>query len=438
MKTSSTIPIKSPSIFPDVAVIGAGPVGCVTALAFAHNGAKVLLLEAQPQNTKRLAGEWLHPPGVEILQHLSIKLDINSSEYFSGQGFVVFPDDGSEPIKLSYPDGAVAISCEHNKLVFALRKVAASHPNIQFLGGAKVIHIEGQKLTFEHIQQRYNQTITVGQIVGADGRSSFTRKALGIANNQILISYMAGVLLEDVELPFEGFGHVFLGGPGPALMYRIGTNQIRICLDVPIHSQKKVAYLWDAYSSVFPKVLLPAFRQALQNNLVVWVANQFSSRTHYGRPGLSLVGDATGHFHPMTATGMTMGFLDGECLVRSRNFATYQRQRKLGTYVPEMLATTLHEAFSRDDDSAVAIRKAIYQMWRQNPSYCVRTMRLLSGAEANLLSFSGSFLKGVMTAMNYVLIDAASNHQWQHGTQVLQSFGQWLKSPATLALSRLR
>lgn len=438
MKTSSTIPIKSPPIFPDVAVIGAGPVGCVTALAFADHGAKVLLLEAQPENTKRLAGEWLHPPGVEILQRLSIKLNINSSEYFAGKGFVVFPDDGSEPIKLNYPDGAVAISCEHKKLVFALREVANAHPNIHFWAGAKVIDIEGQKLTFEHIQQGYSQTISVEQIVGADGRASFARKALGIANNKVLVSYMAGVLLEDVELPFAGFGHVFLGGPGPALMYRIGKNQIRICLDVPIHSQKQVAYLWDAYSTVFPKVLLPAFRQALQNNFVVWVANQFSSRTHYGRPGLSLVGDATGHFHPMTATGMTMGFLDGECLVQSHNFARYQRQRKLGTYVPEMLATTLHEVFSRDDDSAVAIRKAIYQMWRQNPSYCERTMRLLSGAEANLLSFSGAFLKGVMTAVDYVLKDTASNHQWQHGTQVLQSLGQWLQSPTKLALSRLR
>ena len=33
----------------DVAVIGAGPVGCATALAFAKNGAHVLLLEANPK-----------------------------------------------------------------------------------------------------------------------------------------------------------------------------------------------------------------------------------------------------------------------------------------------------------------------------------------------------------------------------------------------------
>ena len=33
----------------DVAIIGAGPVGCVSALAFAERGADVLLLEANPR-----------------------------------------------------------------------------------------------------------------------------------------------------------------------------------------------------------------------------------------------------------------------------------------------------------------------------------------------------------------------------------------------------
>ena len=38
---SAPAPIK-------VAIIGGGPVGCVTALAFAHKGARVLMLEGNP------------------------------------------------------------------------------------------------------------------------------------------------------------------------------------------------------------------------------------------------------------------------------------------------------------------------------------------------------------------------------------------------------
>jgi len=57
---------------PDVAVIGGGPVGCVTALAFARKGAKVLLLEGNPRSAHRLAGECLHPPGVGVLEKLGL------------------------------------------------------------------------------------------------------------------------------------------------------------------------------------------------------------------------------------------------------------------------------------------------------------------------------------------------------------------------------
>ena len=428
--------MKSLDLTPDVVVIGAGPVGCITALTFAHSGYSVLLLEAHPKNSKCLAGEWLHPPAVKILQHFGAWSRLQALEDTTSLGFVIFPDDGTEPIKLNYPDELIGFSCEHNKIVLALRETAANHPNIQLILDAKVIHIEGQKLTFLDIKHQQTQTISVKCIVGADGRSSFTRKTLNISNHYSLISYMAGVLLEDVELPFERFGHVFLGGPGPALVYRIGSQQVRVCLDVPIDSQKKASYLWDAYSQVLPKALLPALRQALQNNKVDWVANQFSSRTHYGRDGLALVGDATGHFHPMTATGMTTGFLDGECLVRSQCFKAYQRDRKLRTYVPEILATSLHEVFSRDDDSAVAIRKGIYQMWRQNPAYCKSTMRLLSGAETNLFFFAKSFISGVALAMAYVIKDSVSKRQWQHGMKVLQSFGQWLRSPTVSLIHR--
>ena len=56
----------------DVAVIGAGAAGCITALAFARRGAQVLLLEAHPGASSRLAGEWLHPAGVRVLDALGL------------------------------------------------------------------------------------------------------------------------------------------------------------------------------------------------------------------------------------------------------------------------------------------------------------------------------------------------------------------------------
>ena len=54
----------------DVTVIGAGPAGATAAIAFARRGATVLLAEANPKAASRFAGEWMHPPGVRVLERL--------------------------------------------------------------------------------------------------------------------------------------------------------------------------------------------------------------------------------------------------------------------------------------------------------------------------------------------------------------------------------
>jgi len=74
----------------DIAVIGAGPVGLVTAAAFARKGARVLLLEANAGASRRLAGEWLHPPGVEALRRLDLLPEEILAGHPAGRGFAVF------------------------------------------------------------------------------------------------------------------------------------------------------------------------------------------------------------------------------------------------------------------------------------------------------------------------------------------------------------
>src|SRR5947208_593223 len=81
-----------------------------------------------------------------------------------------------------------------------------------------------------------------------------TPRLLG-AGDGGLLSYMAGVELRGVELPREGFGHVVIGGPGPALLYRIGDDRVRACLDVPLAfggAARTLQFLWDGFAPAFP------------------------------------------------------------------------------------------------------------------------------------------------------------------------------------------
>jgi lanosterol synthase len=149
-----------------------------------------------------------------------------------------------------------------------------------------------------------------------------------------------------------------------------------------------------------------------------------------------LVGDAVGHFHPMTAAGMTLGFMDAVCLARSTSFAAYQRERLSRTRVPALLATSLYEAFTDEHAGAVTLRRAIYHMWRQDPEAGCRTMRLLSGEDTALGDFVRPFLKTMTMAMGRVLQESTATRQWHHTAGTMRYFGKRLHWLAASTLRR--
>ena len=214
----------------DVAIVGGGPVGSVCALAYARKGARVVLLEASPEASKRLAGEWLHPPAVRILREIGIGLD-TQPPIGAGNGFVVCPEDDSEPIILPYPDGAHGLACEHAVLVSHLHEAIESKSSIDFILNAQVREVVDGRITFT--RNGTDESVAAARIVGADGRGSVVRRSLGLPTNHKTCSWMVGVLVDDVTLPLEGYGYVLGGGPGPILMYRLGERGVRIVVDVP-------------------------------------------------------------------------------------------------------------------------------------------------------------------------------------------------------------
>lgn len=418
----------------DVAVIGAGPVGCVTALAYAARGAEVLLLEANPKACGRLAGEWLHPAGLEIIQRLGVDMG-SSRPYPTGKGFVVFPDDGTSPIVLPYAAGSFGLSFHHERLVDRLRDHVQKQSRIDYQEPAKATRIVGQNLTFSS-RTGATKTIFAEQIVGAAGRSGVAHAALGIGGNVGTYSRMAGLLLENTDLPFEGYGHVVLGALGPVLIYRISADLVRVCIDVPLSlriTRDKEAVLYESYAYALPKSLREPFRRALLHGEISFATNQTRARCAFGRPGLALVGDAVGHHHPLTALGMTLGFQDAVALAESTSFASYRRQRSIESRVPEMLAIALYEVFADTHDEVVELRRAIYDLWRTSPTERLRTMRFLACTEHRPLAFGGSFAKAMALAAKRLVGRGVATSQWSHVASITEQIGsrvRWLVTGA--------
>jgi len=419
----------------DAVVIGAGPVGCVAALAHARAGARVLLLEANPDAARRLAGEWLHPLGLSVLHELGLDPS-EHSRFDSGRGFAVFPDDGSAPVELPYPNGARGWSGEHFALVGALREAASAHAGVSYLPGARATRIEGQCVSFHRARSNVEERATVAHIVAADGRSSCGRVALGLSTERVTLSRMAGLRLRTREMPFEGYGHVFLSGPGPMLAYRIAEDEVRLCLDLPLRASASPGTLHEAYGPALPESLRPAFEAALHEGDISWALNQARPRSHHGRAGLALVGDAVGFHHPLTAAGMTFGMVDAATLVEAGDFENWRRARERGTRVAEMLAGALYEIFASDTASSAAIRARIYEMWRFDPRERERTMRYLAGDDHRLTAFAQSFVKCAGPALIRVGARAARSGDPKAAAEVAREMGRRLHWLATGAFRR--
>ncbi len=408
----------------DVAVVGAGPVGAVAALAHARRGARVVLFEANPKSALRLAGEWLHPPGVAALSRLGIDLPAAIPEHAVGQGFVVLPEDGSTPCLLPYAEGARGFSCEHTALVEALRAAATAHTDVEYLPATRVRHIEGRRLCYTHRGGDDLGFITADRIVGADGRRSMVRTALGLRIDPHVCSRMVGMRLSNVELPYEGFGHVVLGGPGPILAYRMSLHEVRLILDVPAdrHGRaERAAYLWEGYSAVLPSALRPRFREVLLAGEFQGATNEIGARREYGRGCLFLVGDAVGHYHPLTAVGMTLGFGDALCLADCEGIGEYTARRRAATQVAELVAVRLYEAFAETSDAAVATRRGIYRMWRRSSGERMRTMRYLACQHALTTTFAWSYFRTVAHALVGIGAELARNGEWRHAGRVTRT-----------------
>lgn len=420
----------------DVAVVGAGPVGAVAALACAQAGARVALFEANPNSAHRLAGEWLHPRAVAILQQLGIDLAQRVPQHAAGYGFAVFPDDGSDVCMLPYTE-AQALSCEHRALVECLREAAAAHAKVAYFPHAKVSTINGHEVQFLQRDGHHHKAIMAARIVGADGRRSLVRAALGLPVDRVIYSRMIGVLMQGAQLPYEGYGHVFIGGPGPILAYRTAEDNVRLLLDVPIAWRghySGISYLWEAYAPVLPPSLRPHFRAALAHSKISGAANQVRPRSHYGRDHLFLVGDAVGHYHPLTAIGLTLGFGDALDIAQSGSVADYARRRRSATRVAEMLAIGLYDALTLATDAGVATRAAIYRCWRNSAQERSNTMRYLACQDGRLGPFSRSFIGTVMSALARLAYTAVRMGHWRYAGGVAEELlvrVQWLLQGVT-------
>ncbi|MFK7986278.1 MAG: FAD-dependent oxidoreductase [Sandaracinaceae bacterium] len=382
----------------DITILGAGPVGCTAALACAREGRSVLLLEQDPAGAaEHTVGEWLHPPAMDVLDGLGVDLRPPVG-YPTGRGFVLTPDDGTEPLVLPYAAGRFGFSLEHGLLVETLRTHVERTPNITYVPHARAERLEGNVVSYAcRGGASAARSARVAIACGGGTRVLGRGGALTLGPEERPATHrLAAVTLVGVRLPFEGYHHLFVGGPGPAVAYRIGPARVRLLLDVPLSlsvPRTGGVALHDAFAPALPEALADALRNTLAESSPTWTQGRLRPRSNLAADGVARLGEAVGSVHPLTAANLTLGIGDALALSTTADAKAYKRSRQRAARIPETCALGLAELFTDDAPEILAIRAATYRTWRKQPGERLRSMGFLAGEGEGPVRFGRSCLR---------------------------------------------
>jgi len=335
----------------DVVIVGSGIAGSSLAFALARGGLDVLVLEESETYPDRVRGETLMPWGAKEAQTLGLEAAVLAAGGQYATRFIaydeVFPPEAVEaaPMQLGrfMPGVPGFLNIPHPAHCQALIDAAAS-AGAKVVRGAQVEEIEGGALpcvTFVADDQR--TTAHARLVVGADGRASRTREALGIRlSADRPRDMLCGMLVESAD---DWDPDVIAIGAEDKLcfcIFPLAEGRARLYGFWSLDDRNRFsgangpAHFLSAYRlNCCPKaVAIAGARPA--GPLVTYLNNESSTEAPFVEGGV-LVGDAAGWTDPIIGCGLASAYRDArivsQILLGSSDwsleaFADYGAERK--------------------------------------------------------------------------------------------------------------
>jgi 2-polyprenyl-6-methoxyphenol hydroxylase-like FAD-dependent oxidoreductase len=394
----------------DAIVVGGGFGGLVAAASLAEVGLDVAVVEERLATAKRgLRGELLHPSAVRELTRLGVERALCARGAAHIAGMVACAPALSEVATLPYAGNGLAL--EHELIIDGLREELASRPRIHLFQGSvrTVVRADGVVVG---ARCRDGRVVSSPLVIVADGRHSQLRGELGITASRTLLSHALGTTIDASLLPVAHHGHVFVGGPGPVLIYPIGSGAARVNVDIPLDAPRGrdplFCYVAERYRPHVPGYLLDPILRALEAQPILGASNHSVTTLSCATQGAVLLGDAGGCSHPLAATGMTSAVHDAITLtaalqehdLRERSseaLIAYQRRRFGFVRAREAFAQALFSVFGGRGAGDRVLREAVFRYW-----HCPRarrvSMAILSGEESRARVLAAEYARVMMAA----------------------------------------
>jgi 2-polyprenyl-6-methoxyphenol hydroxylase-like FAD-dependent oxidoreductase len=189
-----------------IVIVGAGPVGLVSALRLAAAGIPSVVLEKSVDIPRDLRATTFHPPTLDMIEDLGLGIleEIEALGIVTPSWQVLHLATGR---RVEFPLSVVGdvtrhpyrLQCEQYKLVKALFERAQASPLIDVRLGAEVVAVEQDG---SHVHVTFNEgRLTAPYAIGSDGAHSVVRQAIGLSLEGD--TYPSLTILVTTAFPFE-------------------------------------------------------------------------------------------------------------------------------------------------------------------------------------------------------------------------------------------
>lgn len=323
----------------DVAIVGAGPAGSVTAIALARRGYEVALLDKKSFPRDKLCGDFINPINLPVLRDLGVDQQVFAQPHAEVTGFRITASSGhAAEAQFSSADQQSAIG-------FGLRRSALDQTLVERAAELGVTLRLGWRI--EELSQSARgweiksaaESWRAKILVGADGRNSWVAQRLAMNKPASMRGRSVGF---QFRLRCRGAApgkveiHLFPGGY--AGLIRLGDGELNLCLSIdreklPSESVAEFLLTQCLPQNPYLKAVLEQGDEISQFRSAYPV--YYPKRRCYADRAV-LVGDAARVTEPVTGEGiyfaMQSGLLAAETidtsLIRGDLSANYLRRYK--------------------------------------------------------------------------------------------------------------
>ncbi len=306
----------------DVAIVGAGPVGCVLALGLARGGIRTALIEARAPRPwsqehmdlrvfalSRASQNTLHRLGAWDRIERTRACAYNAMQVWEagGRSRIEFRADEVDELNLGHiVEGALVVES-------LVERVRAT-PDIAWHCPAALKKLEiGEDIAELSLED--GARISAKLVVGADGARSRVREMAGIQVRES--SYEQNAVVAHLR-PKKNHGHIarqVFHATGPLALLPLSDGRVSIVWSTrPDHAEKLLALSEPDFSASVSE----ASEQALGALTLASERASFPLRRlhahNYVAPRVALAGDAAHVVHPLAGQGMNLGLLDAAAL----------------------------------------------------------------------------------------------------------------------------